>query len=256
VTATTRNVPAVTVRAPGATQALRAHQRALVHACYSLGWAPGNTLHALCGPASSSPSFWRTLTRLHDAGFLDRQRTVGFCTRPINLYGVGRAGLAVGQPRPWRPRPAQLEHTLAIGEVLGLLARPGRYDWLLVTGWQGEAELRDWAARGDPYPDLLVNWRVDGDAGSWCVEVDRGTESGPAWRRKLVRYLRARPTATILAITTSAARARNLAQLGVDAGVHVQALALTELIAGDPPEVYDSRTRTRLSLPAGCAQSV
>jgi len=246
----------MTNRTPSLSRALNARQGALIHSCYSLGWVPGSTLHALHGQTGDYKNFYQSLKLLCQSGYLDRERVTTRTPTTVNLYGVGRAALAVGQPRPWRPRPAQLEHTLAIGEVLGLLARPGRYGWLSVTGWQGEAELRDWAARGDPYPDLLVNWRVDGGAGSWCVEVDRGTESGPAWRRKLVRYLRARPTATILAITTSAARARNLAQLGVDAGVHVQALALTELIAGDPPEVYDSRTRTRLSLPAGCAQSV
>ncbi|HEV7210007.1 MAG TPA: replication-relaxation family protein [Mycobacteriales bacterium] len=229
--------------------------RAIIHACYSLGWAPGPTFTALYRDADRT-FLQRRMRRLSTAGYLELARVGGSTLATINLFAVGRAALPVGQPRPWRPRPAQIEHTLAVGDVLAQLATPGRWSWLQVEGWQGEAELRDWAAPGDPYPDLQVNWQANGIAGSWCVEVDRGTESGPAWRRKLVRYLRARPTATILAVTTGPARARNLAQLGIDVGVHVQALSLAELRAGNPPEVHDSRTKARLSLLAACTHSV
>ncbi|HEV2890456.1 MAG TPA: replication-relaxation family protein [Frankiaceae bacterium] len=139
----------------------------------------------------------------------------------------------------WRPSDAQLLHTLAVGDTLAALLRTGRLGSLVVTSWRGEAELRAWHRPGEPIPDLQVEWTAPGREGRWCVEVDRGTESRNAWRRKLARYVHVRGL-TVLVVTTSDARARNLAILARELGVAALTTDAASLAGGDPVQVYDA----------------
>lgn len=225
-----------------------------MHAAWSLGYAPASTLQSLLAPEVHQRSFRRYLRRLHLAGYLV-QRSVLARTGNLWLYGRGRTGLAVGASRPWRPSLAQLEHTLAVGDALVALTRPGFAPGHTVTGWQGEAEIRAWARPGEPYPDLRVAWHHQGQPGAWLVEVDRATESRTAWRPKLVRYLNGQLTShrgghgeSILALTTSEARALGLAQLAAEVGVSMIATTMHQLGKTGDPWVYDSVLRTRRQL--------
>ena len=170
--------------------ALTERDRELVRAAWSLGLATHETLRLLVSPQTRANTLRRRLCLLHSNGYLMQTRHVG-PGRCIWLYGAGPRALTPGEPRPWRPSLAQLEHTLAVGDVLVALTRPR--PGLTITAWQGEAELRAWAAPGAPYPDARVTWEASGARGAWLVEVDRATESHAAWRRKVVRYPRRGP---------------------------------------------------------------
>lgn len=221
--------------------ALTERDRALVHAAWSLGLATHETLRLLVSPQTRANTLRRRLCLLHRNGYLTQTRHLG-PGRCIWLYGAGPRALTPGEPRPWRPSLAQLEHTLAVGDALVALTRatPG----LTVTGWQGEAELRAWAAPGDPYPDARVTWQAGEVRGAWLVEVDRGTESLPAWRRKIVRYLTAAVQEPVLAIATSARRAATLVAVAAEVGVDVVATTLADL-RSDDATVFDGRARRR-----------
>ncbi|HVB27796.1 MAG TPA: replication-relaxation family protein [Mycobacteriales bacterium] len=224
--------------------------RALVRAAWSLGYAPRETLHALGCPSVSPGACWTRLRRLHRSGRLVLVRRVG-STGSLWLYGVGRGAAPPGSPRPWRPGLPQLEHTLAVGAALVTLTRVDFAAPLACTEWQGEAELRAWAAPGAPYPDGRVGWTCGGRRGAWLLELDRATESRAAWRRKLVRYLVAGGGAgagaggVVLAVTTSAARARGLALVAADLGVPLLATTAAELHADPDPVVLDALERRR-----------
>lgn len=230
--------------------ALTDRDRALIRAAWSLGLATHETLRLLVSPQTRANTLRRRLGQLHRHGYLTQTRHVGpgGC---IWLYGVGARGLTPGEPRPWRPSLAQLEHTLAVGDVLVALttARAG----LTVTGWQGEAELRSWAAPGAPYPDARMTWEAKGMSGAWLVEVDRGTESHAAWRRKLVRYLSCAESEPVFVVTTAPRRARAIAQLASELGVDL--LAGVALDDGDPP-VFDALSRRRTTLSLASAERV
>lgn len=221
--------------------ALTERDRELVRAAWSLGLATHETLRLLVSPQTRANTLRRRLCLLHRNGYLAQTRHVG-PGRCIWLYGAGPRALTPGEPRPWRPSLAQLEHTLAVGDVLVWLtrARPG----LRVTGWQGEAELRAWAQPGAPYPDARVAWMIDDVRGAWQVEVDRGTESHAAWRRKLVRYLGAgdRPE-PVLAVTTSSSRATSLARLAAEVGVRLLATTVSSVRTDADPVVFDAFAR-------------
>lgn len=230
--------------------ALTERDRALVNAAWSLGLATHETLRLLVSPQTRANTLRRRLCHLHRNGYLTQTRHLG-PGRCIWLYGAGPRALTPGEPRPWRPSLAQLEHTLAVGEVLVCLTRPR--PGLTVTGWQGEAELRAWAAPGAPYPDARITWRTEDGAGAWAVEVDRATESQAAWRRKLVRYLADRAAEPVLAVTTSAHRARTIASLAAEVGADLVATGAATLAAADDAIVYDARTRRALTLAAASA---
>lgn len=225
--------------------------RALVRAAWSLGLATHETLRLLVSPHTRANTLRRRLCRLHRDGYLTQTRHIG-PTGSIWLYGAGPRSLVPDEPRPWRPSLAQLEHTLAVGDVLVALTRPTAD--LTVTGWQGEAELRAWAAPGDPYPDARVTWEAVGAHGAWLVEVDRGTESLPAWRRKLVRYLATDVRADrVLAVTTGPRRARAIAHLAADIGVGLLATTAASARSDADPVVYDSLTRRVTTLTTASA---
>lgn len=224
--------------------ALTERDRELVRAAWSLGLATHETLRVLVSPQTRANTLRRRLCLLHRNGYLTQTRHIG-PGRCIWLYGAGRRALTPGEPRPWRPSLAQLEHTLAVGDVLVSLTRPRPE--LIVTGWQGEAELRAWAVPGAPYPDARVTWRIGDTLGAWRVEVDRGTESQGAWRRKLVRYLSSPGGETVLAITPDSRRARAIAVVAAEVGVRLAAVAQPSL-ALDDPLVFDAATRRLIPL--------
>jgi hypothetical protein len=87
-------------------------------------------------------------------------------------------------------------------------------------------------------PDLYVRWSTDDASGGWHVEVDRGTESRHALRRKLLRYLYT-PDRVALVVTTSDERARNIARLGRELGARVLTTDRRTLHSGTPVVVYD-----------------
>lgn len=222
--------------------------RALIHAAYSLGYAPASTLLALVSPHTRLDTLRDRLHRLTGARYLSRQQIV----RPRGqawLYGVGPAGLFDGE-RPWRPSLNQLAHTLAVGEAVVDLQRTGFAAPLQITGWKGEAELRAWVAPGSPFPDAEITWRHAHVDGRWHVEVDRATESRAVWRRKLVRYLTFGSEGPVLVLTTSGARARNLALVAAELGVWVLATTSDVVKVQLDPWVLDSRARQRRPLSA------
>lgn len=227
---------------------LSARDELIVKAAWSLGYAPASTLQALLAPEVHERSFRRYLRRLHLADYLV-QRSVLSRTGNLWLYGRGRTGLALGASRPWRPSLAQLEHTLAVGDALVALTRPGFAPGHTITGWQGEAEIRAWAKPGAPYPDLRVDWHRQGQRGRWLVEVDRATEARNAWRHKLDRYAIAHLTSaigphdSILVLTTTEPRARGLAVLAAEVGVAMLVTTVQQVQTRDDPRVYDTARR-------------
>lgn len=231
---------------------LTARDRQLIRSCWSLGSAPASTLRALVSPTTSAGTLRDRLRRLHRAGHLVQTRYIA-PTGDLWLYGVGRAALSPGDPAPWRPSLAQVEHTLAVGQAVVALTRPGFAPPLQITGWQGEAELRAWAPPGWPYPDARITWTRDQQHSSWLVEVDRATESRAAWRRKLVRYLTAGASDPVLVLTTSQTRATGLAIVAADLGVPLLATTLSAACEHDDPTVLDARRRRRLPLSTASA---
>lgn len=130
------------------------------------------------------------------------------------------------------------------------LTRPGFAAPLTITGWEGEAELRAWSAPGMPFPDARVTWRAGDTVGAWLVELDRATESHAAWRRKLVRYLTNPRGGQVLAITTSAARAKALATMASEIGIDLLATTITAALHDSDPVVLDGRRRRSSTLVA------
>jgi hypothetical protein len=226
--------------------AITDRDRRLIHAAWSLGAATHTTLRALVTPETRANTLRRRLHLLHSERYLIQRKHVG-PAGCLWLYSAGPRGLRSSDARPWRPSLAQVEHTVAVGYTIVALTRSGFVPGLRATGWQGEAELRSWAAPGEPFPDARVTWERDGAPGAWLVEVDRGTESRSAWRRKLVRYLISATTETVLAVTTSQRRAAGLAAVAADIGVDLIATT-TEDIVHDDPNVIDARTLTRARL--------
>lgn len=229
------------------TLALTDRDRALVRAAWSLGAATHATLRALVSPQTDGETLRRRMRKLHRAGYLVQTRHVGGAGC-LWLYSAGPRAIERGEPRPWRPGAAQIEHTVAIGEVVVALTRPGFAAPAVVTGWEGEAELRAWAGPGDPFPDARVTWALDRTSGAWLVEADRATESRPAWRRKLARYLAADVRQPILAVTTSERRAAGLAQVAADIGADVLATTNAHVRDFDDPPVFDALRRRRVPL--------
>ena len=227
--------------------ALTDRDRQILHACWSLGAAPAHALRALISPHIGPDTFRHRLAKLHRAGYLDQQRYIA-PAGALWLYSVGRRTLRPGERRPWRPGLWQVQHTLDVADAIVALTRPGFAIPGELMGWQGEAEVRSWAAPGAPYPDAVIRWQRGALAGAWWVELDRATESRTAWRRKLVRYLTTQTTDPILALTTSAARAAGLAQVAADVGVPLLATTLTACQQTPDPDVLDTRSRQRRAL--------
>jgi hypothetical protein len=83
-----------------------------------------------------------------------------------------------------------------------------------------------------------------GRVGTWLVEVDRGTESRHALRRKFLRYLHT-PGREVLVVTTSDERARNIAVLARELGASVLATDQRALRVEARPLVYDALSGRR-----------
>lgn len=229
--------------------ALTPRDRRLIQAAWSLGYAPATTLQAIVSPHVAKGTLRDRLRRLHQNHYLVQHRFVG----PVGglwLYGIGPAALTPDQKDHWRPSLAQISHTLAVGEAVVDLQRAGFAAPLQITGWKGEAELRAWAEPGAPYPDAEITWRHANVDGRWHVEVDRATESRAVWRRKLVRYLTFGSEGPVLVLTTSGARARNLALVAAELGVWVLATTSDVVKVQLDPWVLDSRARQRRPLSA------
>jgi hypothetical protein len=219
----------------------------ILHSVWSLGAAPASALRAVHSPGTAAGTFRDRLRKLHQAGLLDQHRYIA-PAGDLWLYSLGPAARHPGEPRPWRPGLAQLQHTLQIADALVALTRPGFAHPRQILGWQGEAEIRAWAPPGAPYPDARISWQHQGRTGQWQVELDRATESRPAWRRKLARYLSTPSPDPILAITTSDPRATHLALLAADVGVPLLATTLHACRTDLDPLVLDTRSRQRLPL--------
>ena len=219
---------------------LTKRDHALIRATWSLGLVSATVLRDVISPATSVKTLSGRLSELTAAGFLRRTRVVGGPAGHLWLYGVGRRGAAAdpGFARPWRPPEFHLPHTLEVAETLAALVTPGRLGRLHVTEWQGQAELRAWHRPGEAMADLYVRWSTDDAAGGWHVEVDRGTESRHALRRKLFRYLHT-PDRVALVVTTSDERARNIARLARELGARVLTTDRRTLRSGAPVLVYD-----------------
>ncbi|MDX6287681.1 MAG: hypothetical protein QOG53_3166 [Frankiales bacterium] len=229
------------------TERLTPRDQAVIHAAWSLGLATAATLRALVAPTAAPSTFRIRLHTLHRARYLDQVHLPGNRGH-LWLYGAARRGLPESASRSWRPGLAQLGHTLAVADVLVATTRDGFASPAVLTGWQGEAELRAWAPPGAPYPDARVMWRHDNRIGAWLIELDRATETRPAWRRKLVRYLTIHTADQLLVITTSWQRAANLAALAADTGVPALLTTTTELNVSNDPAVLDTMARARVHI--------
>lgn len=225
---------------------LTARDHRLVHAAWSLGWVTSPTLTQLISPGTSVKTLAGRLSELAAAGYLRRRHVPAGPGAHVWLYGAGRQASAIDPAYrdAWRPPDAQLAHTLAVSQTVAALMRPGALGRIDVTGWHGEAELRTWHEPGAPLPDLRLQWRLGEASGAWAVEVDRGTEGRGAWRRKLVRYLH-RPDHTLLVVTTSDERARNIARIARSLGVAALTTDRRALEAAPPLHVYDARQGRR-----------
>jgi hypothetical protein len=233
------------------TVALTPRDHAILRSAWSLGYAPAATLRALTSPETAAETFSKRLGKLHRARYLTQTRFIA-PAGALWLYGIGRAALLTGDPASWRPGLAQIEHTLAVADVLVALQRPGFAAPLRVTSWQGESELRAWASPGAPYPDARLTWTSPRRKGVWLLELDRATESRAAWRRKLARHLTVRGDDLVLAVTTSRDRAEHIAVVAADVGVALLATTAAAVHANLDPEVLDARTR-RIRRLSACA---
>jgi len=223
-----------------------------VAAATSLGQVTAEGLRRLISPGTSANTFTARLRILVTARYLTRVEVIAGLRR-VYLYGAGPRAREPGSPRPWTPAPHQLDHTLAVEATLVRLMDPAVTPALTRSEWSGEADYRAWADPGDPYPDLGIRWTAVDDgrqlAGQWAVEVDRATEARGAWRRKLGRYLADYSLRQlIVAVTTSDARARNLAGLAAEVGYPTAATSLTALLQHPDPPVWDSWQRRRSTL--------
>ncbi len=217
---------------------------AIIRAVWSLGATTSDVLRPLVTPASGPRALRRRLQQLCAHRYLRQRRVVGGRGH-LYLYTVGHAAVRAddGLRDGWQPSLAQLEHTLAVGDVLAALVTTDAPAPLTVTSWQGEAELRSWARHSDPYPDARITWTQDGRPGAWQLEVDRGTEPRRVWRRKLVRYAVADSTDTILVVTTSPRRAANIARLAGIEGLPLIATTFAHIHAVGTTWCIDSHAR-------------
>lgn len=219
---------------------LRARDHELLRAAWSLGWVTCRVLSDVVSPQTSAKTLAGRLSQLAAAGFLRRRRIVGGPGGHLWLYGAGRKASAIdpGYADAWRPPDFHLAHTIEVGDILAALLTPGQLGAITVTDWKGQAELRTWHKPGDAMPDLFVRWTSGARFGTWHVEVDRGTESRHALRRKFLRYLHT-PDREVLVITTSDERARNIAVLARELGAAVVTTDRRMLQGQSPALVYD-----------------
>lgn len=220
---------------------LRRRDHELVHAAWSLGWVTCRVLTDVISPATSAKTLAGRLSQLAAAGFLRRRRIVGGPSGHLWLYGAGRNASAIdpAYADAWRPPDFHLAHTIEVADTLATLLAPGRLGAISINGWKGQAELRTWHKPGDALPDISVRWQSGPHAGAWPVEVDRGTESRHALRRKFLRYLHA-PDGQVLLVTTTDERARNIALLAREVGVCALTTDRWRLRGQGPPVVYDA----------------
>lgn len=220
---------------------LRTRDHHLVRAAWSLGWVTSHVLRDVVSPNTSTKTLAGRLSQLSAAGLLRRRRVVGGPGGHIWLYGAGRnaSALDAAYANAWRPPDFHLAHTIEVGATLACLVAPRRLGSITVDQWKGQAELRSWHGPGDAMADLHIRWACGAVAGAWHVEVDRGTESRHALRRKFLRYLHA-PDLDVLVVTTSDERARNIAVLARELGAAVLTMDRRALHAQAPPVVYDS----------------
>jgi hypothetical protein len=237
---------------------LRQRDHELVRGAWSLGWVTCRVLTDVVSPGTSAKTLAGRLSQLAAAGFLRRRRIVGGPGGHLWLYGAGRKASAIdpAYADAWRPPDFHLAHTVEVGDTLAALLTPDRLGALSVTSWRGQAELRTWHRSGDAMADLAVRWSCGARVGAWLVEVDRGTESRHALRRKFLRYLHA-PEREVLVVTTTDERARNIAILARELGASVLATDRRTLCADRLPQVYDAMSGRRRPMDAitGCPKS-
>jgi len=220
---------------------LRARDHELVRAAWSLGWVTCRVLTDVVSPMTSAKTLAGRLSQLAAAGFLRRRRVVGGPGGHLWLYGAGRKASSIdpAYADAWRPPDFHLAHTIEVGDTLAALHTPGRLGTISVNEWKGQAELRTWHCPGDAMADLSVRWTCGARAGSWLVEVDRGTESRHALRRKFLRHLHASER-EVLVVTTSDERARNIALLARELGAPVLTTDRGLLNGDNVPQLYDA----------------
>lgn len=230
---------------------LRERDHKLVRAAWSLGWVTCRVLTDVVSPATSPKTLAGRLSQLAAARLLRRQRVVGGPGGHLWLYGAGPKASAIdpAYADAWRPPDFHLAHTIEVGATLAALLTPGRLGAIAVKEWKGQAELRTWHKPGDAMPDLSVRWTAGVRDGAWLVEIDRGTESRHALRRKFLRYLYA-PGHEVLVVTTTDERARNIAILARELGAGVLTTDRRTFRAPGLPLVYDAVSGRRRAVDA------
>ncbi|MFL6072791.1 MAG: replication-relaxation family protein [Mycobacteriales bacterium] len=187
---------------------LSERDRAVVRAVVRVRVLTGQQIERLLFTNLEQPS--RSVVRRRVLARLVAQRLLTTLERQIGGTGGGSAGLIFaldsagrqllrrwdGQRgggrvrRPWTPSSLFLKHTLAISEVYVRLVEASRAERFTVETFRTEPA--SWQADGfggwlKPDAYVVLATRTAAEA-SW-LEVDRGTESIPALRRKLRAYL-------------------------------------------------------------------
>lgn len=200
---------------------LTARDRLLIHTTWSLGYVTVDVLRDLHAPGTRRRTLRARTHQLEQHGYLRRiPLAAGEGTsHSILTLGPHAGRLARAYHQPWRPSRWQMGHTLAVGDTLRHLMRRADRP---ATDWRGEADIRQWAAHGDPLPDLLCRGIADPGDDRWTpVEVDMGTEGPAFWRRKLQAYLYRDDLASVLTVTTDRSRAARLQTLADTVGVRM-----------------------------------
>jgi hypothetical protein len=186
--------------------------------------------------------------KLTAAGYLRRRQVIGGAGH-LWLYGAGRNATAFDPAYrdAWRPSDAQLAHTLSIAETLAALIRPASSARSSSPAGEAKPNSAPGTSPASPSQTSTSAGRAATAEGGWHVEVDRGTESRNAWRRKLLRYLHA-PNRQVLVVTTSDERARNIATVARSLGVPALTTDIAALRSDAVLLVYD--------VVKGCRRSV
>lgn len=227
---------------------LTARDRLLIHTTWSLGYVTVDVLRDLHAPGTRRRTLRARTHQLEQLGYLRRiPLAAGEGTsHSVLTLGPHAGRIARAYHPPWRPSRWQMGHTLAVGDTLRHLVQR---DDRPATEWRGEADIRQWAARGHPLPDLLCRGIADHDDERWTpVEVDMGTEGPAFWRRKLQAYLYRNELAPVLTVTTDWPRAARLQTLADTVGVQMTcSLQAGGLTAGTGPVNGRPDSSTELS---------
>jgi hypothetical protein len=188
--------------------ALSDRDLAVLHAVAELRYVTGRQLQTLYFDGEHTTSLTaartcrRVLERLTHLGVLRRlERVIGGVRAGSGcfVYGLGPSGhrlLADGRSRQGFREPSTtfLDHTLAVSGLLASVVAASKQDHCQLLHYQVEPacwrSLPGYSTADTLRPDLLLVVARGDMEWHWFVEVDLGSEHGPAVARKCRQYLR------------------------------------------------------------------